>query len=145
MQLNSLVFAAPKCSYSTQSLFKEIIYVPRCRETWNCDDSASAGSNETATTDSKIYDIPPNEVSVCLQGRREFGNDGHQFTQTFAEDTDSQLCNVDEGKQIGSIPCLFLDRLMNKEERDKKWDSNKIDIDEVENKNSDPTHASYEA
>lgn len=29
MQFNSIVFAAPKCSYSTESLFKQIIYVPK--------------------------------------------------------------------------------------------------------------------
>ena len=34
MQLNSIVFAAPKCSYSSQSLFKDIIYIPRCKDEW---------------------------------------------------------------------------------------------------------------
>ena len=34
MQLNGIVFAAPKCSYSTQSLFKELIYIPRSTDQW---------------------------------------------------------------------------------------------------------------
>ena len=34
MQLNSIVFAAPKCSYSTNSLLKDLIYVPRCPSRW---------------------------------------------------------------------------------------------------------------
>ena len=29
MQLNPIVFAAPRCSYSSESLFKQIIYVPQ--------------------------------------------------------------------------------------------------------------------
>ena len=34
MQLNSIVFAAPKCSYSTNSLLKDLIYIPRCPSRW---------------------------------------------------------------------------------------------------------------
>ena len=34
MQLNSIVFAAPKCSYSTSSLLKDLIYIPRCPSRW---------------------------------------------------------------------------------------------------------------
>ena len=29
MQLNSIVFPAPTCSYSTEKLFKDIIYIPK--------------------------------------------------------------------------------------------------------------------
>jgi hypothetical protein len=29
MQLNSIVFPAPVCSYSTEKLFKDLIYIPR--------------------------------------------------------------------------------------------------------------------
>lgn len=29
MQLNSLVFPAPVCSYSTEKLFKDIVYIPK--------------------------------------------------------------------------------------------------------------------
>lgn len=42
MQLNSIVFAAPKCSYSSQSLFKDIIYIPRCKDEWNVDADITA-------------------------------------------------------------------------------------------------------
>lgn len=29
MQLNSLVFPAPTCSYTTEKLFKDLVYIPR--------------------------------------------------------------------------------------------------------------------
>ena len=29
MQLNSIVFPAPTCSYSTENLFKDLIYIPK--------------------------------------------------------------------------------------------------------------------
>ena len=28
LQLNSIVFPSPKCTYSTESLFKNLIYIP---------------------------------------------------------------------------------------------------------------------
>lgn len=28
LQLNSVIFASPKCTYSTSSLFKTLIYIP---------------------------------------------------------------------------------------------------------------------
>lgn len=32
MQLNSIVFPAPPCSYSTENLFKDLVYIPRYDE-----------------------------------------------------------------------------------------------------------------
>ena len=29
MQLNSIVFPAPVCSYNTENLFKDLVYIPR--------------------------------------------------------------------------------------------------------------------
>jgi hypothetical protein len=29
MQLNKLVFPAPNCSYTTEKLFKDLVYIPR--------------------------------------------------------------------------------------------------------------------
>ena len=81
-------------------------------------------------------------MSVYLNENQGFGDGA---TPTPAQDIDNEQCNVEESNKVGSIPCLFLDRQMIKEERDKKWDSYEIDLDKVENKSSDPTHASYEA
>lgn len=41
MQLNSVVFPAPVCSYSTEKLFKDLIYIPKndrsdCEEAVPC-------------------------------------------------------------------------------------------------------------
>ena len=44
----------------------------------------------------------------------------------------------------GSIPCLFLDRPMKKEDRDTKWDSNKLDINDLMNINNGQVTASYD-
>lgn len=38
MQLNSIVFPAPTCSYSTEKLFKDLIYIPR-NSSQNCDEA----------------------------------------------------------------------------------------------------------
>ena len=29
MQLNSIIFPAPTCSYSTENLFKDLVYIPK--------------------------------------------------------------------------------------------------------------------
>jgi hypothetical protein len=35
MQLNSLVFPAPPCSYTTEKLFKDLVYIPKIKSTSN--------------------------------------------------------------------------------------------------------------
>lgn len=33
LQLNSIVFASPACSYSSESLIKDLIYIPNSNDT----------------------------------------------------------------------------------------------------------------
>ena len=145
MQLNSIVFAAPKCSYSSQSLFKDIIYVPRCKEQWGAKDSP-ATPTEAASAEPSLYDAPIEPASrVCLpMSAGDLGSVSYQAqaTQKFTYISDSPR-NEGTSKSKGSIPCLFLDRSMGKGDRDSMWNSKQVNQDDVTSLHSGRNHSSF--
>ena len=70
MQLNAIIFAAPKCSYSTSSLLKDLIYVPRCPSRW-----VKLPSSETTRSESiNTSDSPASQPTSQLISNRETAN-----------------------------------------------------------------------
>ena len=106
MQLNSIVFAAPKCSYSSQSLFKDLIYVPRSKDEWNNDDNASIPM-ETDATDAFHYGQQDGKILLPMSAG-ELGNPASQQPQKFTFVSDKSSPSNRKKSAEGSIPCLFL-------------------------------------
>ena len=73
MQLNSIVFAAPKCSYSSQSLFKDIIYIPRSKDEWN-NDTESSIPMEADIAEPFLYGQQPDSRVLLPMSAGELGN-----------------------------------------------------------------------
>lgn len=81
MQLNSIVFAAPKCTYSSQSLFKEIIYVPRCKDNWSEEEEPEIPME--TVTELNLFNQQI-ETRVCLpMSAGELGSDEHLSPQKY--------------------------------------------------------------
>ena len=143
MQLNSIVFAAPKCSYSSQSLFKDIIYIPRSKDEWSNEENASIPMDSNAP-ETFLCGQPDGRVLLPMSAG-ELGNPASQQTQKFTFISDKSSPSTRKKCADGSIPCLFLDRPMKKVERDMQFSSKQVDLDDVHSVHSGTISPGYDS
>ena len=79
MQLNSIVFAAPKCSYSSQSLFKDIIYIPRSKDEWKTEEN-DMPEMKSVLTEPFLYGQQQETRILLPMSAGELGNPASQQT-----------------------------------------------------------------
>ena len=99
MQFNSIIFAAPKCSYSTNSLLKDLIYVPRCPTKWKKPEASSKEGKDFNTANSAGL-----QFLTAAEQRQLI------YEERMNKCTASQPVRAKKTRLKGTIPCLFLDR-----------------------------------